>query len=173
MNNAGPAVVAAAAAKVGARTVWYSTDYVFDGGYKQSAAKGPYSEADPVAPLNVYGSSKLEGERALLAADPTALAIRTNVVYGPEGVGKNFVYQLARKLAAGEAMNVPSDQVNTPTYNRDLAAATKMLLESGASGLFNIGGSEARPPTPQTPPSNPPLSSPPPTHHPSPPPLSP
>lgn len=51
-------------------------------------------------------------------------------------------------------MNVPSDQVNTPTYNRDLAAATKMLLESGASGLYNIGGSEARapPPTQQRPP---------------------
>ena len=72
--------------------MWYSTDYVFDGGYKQGAAtsgKGPYSETDPVAPLNVYGASKLEGEKALLAADPTALAIRTNVVYGPEGVGKN------------------------------------------------------------------------------------
>jgi dTDP-4-dehydrorhamnose reductase/dTDP-4-dehydrorhamnose 3,5-epimerase len=145
MNNAGPATVAAAAAKVGARTVWYSTDYVFDGGYKQGAAtsgKGPYSETDSVAPLNVYGASKLQGEKALLAADPTALAIRTNVVYGPEGVGKNFVYQLAKKLSAGEAMNVPSDQVNTPTYNRDLATATKMLLESGASGLYNIGGSE-------------------------------
>jgi len=63
-------------------------------------------------------------------------------VYGPETVGKNFVYQLARKLAAGESMNVPSDQVNTPTYNRDLAAATKMLLECGATGLYNIGGSE-------------------------------
>ena len=56
--------------------MWYSTDYVFDGGYKQGAAtsgQGPYSETDPVAPLNVYGASKLAGEKALLAADPTAL----------------------------------------------------------------------------------------------------
>jgi dTDP-4-dehydrorhamnose reductase len=52
-------------------------------------------------------------------------------------------------------MNVPSDQVNTPTYNRDLAAATKMLLESGASGLYNIGGSEARPPPPTQPRAHP------------------
>ena len=52
-------------------------------------------------------------------------------------------------------MNVPSDQVNTPTYNRDLAAATKKLLESGASGLYNIGGSEARPPPPTQPRAHP------------------
>eukprot|EP00908_Phaeocystis_cordata_P025673 Transcript_814.p1 GENE.Transcript_814~~Transcript_814.p1 ORF type:complete len:498 (-),score=230.30 Transcript_814:558-2051(-) len=142
MNNAGPAAVVAAAAKVGAKTAWYSTDYVFDGGYKPGAAKGPYGEDDPVGPLNVYGSSKLEGEKAVLKADPTALVIRTNVVFGPEMVGKNFVYQLARKLGAGEEMKCPQDQVNTPTYNRDLAAATKMLLDKGASGVFNIGGSE-------------------------------
>ena len=78
MNNAGPAVVAAAAAKIGAKTAWYSTDYVFDGGVKKAA--GPYSEADAPAPLNIYGSSKLEGEKSVLAADPTALVIRTNCV---------------------------------------------------------------------------------------------
>ena len=62
-------MVAAAAAKVGARTVWYSTDYVFDGGHSTGQAKlgtkGPYGETDPVAPLNIYGSSKLEGELRL------------------------------------------------------------------------------------------------------------
>ena len=140
MNNAGPAAVAAAARKVGARTVWYSTDYVFCGGVRQ--AKGPYDETDAPAPLNVYGSSKLGGEAAVLAADPTALVLRTNVVYGPEKVGKNFVYQLVRKLKGGESMNVPEDQVNTPTYNRDLADATKRLVDAGASGLFNASGAE-------------------------------
>jgi len=57
-------------------------------------------------------------------------------------VGKNFVYQLVRKLRANEQMNVPQDQVNTPTYNRDLADATRRLVEKGAAGLFNIGGSQ-------------------------------
>ena len=116
LNNAGPAAVAAVAKKHGAKVVWYSTDYVFDGGasiagfapskgcepYSETDALhasahhgappsphrcGPYSETDPVAPLNVYGSSKLAGEAAVLAADPSALVIRTNVVFGPEGAG--------------------------------------------------------------------------------------
>uniref|UniRef100_A0A7S0LAY0 RmlD-like substrate binding domain-containing protein n=1 Tax=Coccolithus braarudii TaxID=221442 RepID=A0A7S0LAY0_9EUKA len=84
----------------------------------------------------------MQGEREVLAADPTALVIRTNVVYGPEAVGKNFVYQLMRKLRAGEKMNCPSDQVNTPTYNRDLAEATKLLAERKAAGVFNVSGDE-------------------------------
>ena len=119
----------------------YSTDYVFDGG-ATGLPKGPYGEADAPAPLNVYGSSKLAGETSVLAADPSALVIRTNVVFGPETAGKNFVYQLARKLKAGEAMNVPTDQVNTPTYSRDLAEASVLLVEKEASGIFNVGGSD-------------------------------
>jgi len=142
MNNAGPAVVAAVAKKHGAKVVWYSTDYVFDGGVVKASAVGPYTEADPPSPLNVYGSSKLAGEAAVLAADPSALVIRTNVVYGPEGAGKNFLYQLCRKLEAKETMSVPADQVNTPTYNRDLATATKLLVDIGASGLYNVSGEE-------------------------------
>merc|ERR1712087_137071 len=71
MNNAGPATVAAAAKAHGARVVWYSTDYVFDGGVKGKA--GPYGEDDPVSPLNIYGSSKLRGESEVLKADPSAL----------------------------------------------------------------------------------------------------
>ena len=52
------------------------------------------------------------------------------------------MYQLVRKLKGGESMNVPEDQVNTPTYNRDLADATKRLVDAGASGLFNASGAE-------------------------------
>ena len=57
-----------------------------------------------------------------------------------QAVGKNFVYQMVRKLAAKEKMPVPHDQLNTPTYNRDLADATKLLVEADASGIFNVGG---------------------------------
>ena len=134
VNRDAPASAAAAAATHGAGFVYYSTEYVFDG------AGGPYAEDDAVRPLSVYGSSKLEGERAVLAANARAIIVRTTVVYGPEPQGKNTVYQLLRRLRAGERMRVPADQVTTPTYNVDLAAATVELVERGASGVFHIAG---------------------------------
>lgn len=100
----------------------------------------------PRTHVGVRGAAR--SEAAVLAADPEALVIRTNVVYGPEGNGKNFLYQLCRKLQAGESMNVPVDQVGTPTYNRDLALATKLLVEADAKGIFNVGGCKTAPPGP-------------------------
>lgn len=105
-----------------------SSDYIFDG------AKGDYSEDDATAPLNVYGQTKLDMEKAVMEANPDALILRTAVVYGPEKQGKNFVYQLCRKLKAGEGMKVMTDQVSSPTYNRDLAKMTRLLVDSGAPG---------------------------------------
>ena len=100
------------------RFVYFSTDYVFDG------TGGPYGEDDPVGPISAYARSKLAGERAVLETDPTALVVRTTVVYGPEPQGKNFVAQLRGRLGRGERLRVPQDQVSTPTYNVDLAART-------------------------------------------------
>jgi len=134
VNRDGPRAVARAARAVGARTVYFSTEYVFDG------ENGPYSEEDPVRPISVYGQSKLEGEAAVLEEDPGALIVRTTVVYGPERQGKNFVYQVARRLAAGEPVQAPHDQISSPTYNRDLADATVRLLETGARGVFHVTG---------------------------------
>jgi dTDP-4-dehydrorhamnose reductase len=128
------AAAARAAAKQGAAFVYYSTDYVFDG------ESGPYGEDDPVHPLSVYGLSKLEGERAVLGEDPRALVIRTTVVYGPEPQGKNTVYQLLRRGRAREPMRAPSDQVTSPTYNADLAAASVELVERGRTGVLNVAG---------------------------------
>ena len=72
--------------------------------------------------------NKLADPRPRCGSDPlTPVQAGTNVVYGPEKVGKNFVYQLCRKLGAKEEMSVPSDQVNTPTYNRDLAMASERV----------------------------------------------
>jgi dTDP-4-dehydrorhamnose reductase len=136
VNRDGPAAVARAAREAGARTVYYSTEYVFDG------TCGPYGEDEPPHPISAYGKSKLEGEQAILAADPQALILRTTVVYGPEEQGKNFAYQLARHLSGGRRMRVPDDQVSSPTYNRDLAAASVELLESGQTGVFNVVGAE-------------------------------
>lgn len=116
--------------------VFFSTDYVFNG------HDGPYDEDAPTDPLSVYGRSKLLGEQAVLAAHPEALVVRTNVVYGPDRQGKNFLYTLRRLLNAGTTMRIPTDQYSTPTYNPDLAQATLQLADGGHTGLFNVSGAE-------------------------------
>ncbi len=136
LNRDAPTLVARAAGERGAGIVFYSTEYVFDG------TNGPYAEGDPVNPLSVYGRSKLEGERAVTAANPRAIIVRTTVVYGPELQGKNFVYQLLRRARAGERMRVPADQVSSPTYNADLAAASVELAERGCGGVYHVAGPE-------------------------------
>lgn len=132
-----PLFVCQQAAKLGAVFVTYSTDYVFDG------KAGPYAEDDPVGPLNVYGEAKLAAERALLESGAPCLILRTSTVFGPETQGKNFVYQLVRRLRAGQPFRVPSDQVATPSYGPDVAAATLALLDQGARGIWHVTGPDA------------------------------
>jgi dTDP-4-dehydrorhamnose reductase len=134
INCDGPAAAARLAGQRGAAFVYYSTDYVFDG------RGGPYCEEDPPNPLSVYGQSKLAGERAVLAAAPRALVIRTAVVYGPEPQGKNTVYQLLRRLRAGQCVPVPADQRSSPTYNQDLAEASVELVERDVRGIVHVAG---------------------------------
>ena len=132
LNHQGPLVVSRAAKRHGAKLVWFSTDYVFDG------EAGPYSEDDTPGPLNVYGTTKLEGETDILDGNRDALIVRTNGVYGPEDVGKNFVYQVLE----GRTSRVPMDQYGTPIYSRDLAEACAKLVEAQVSGIFHVSGSE-------------------------------
>jgi dTDP-4-dehydrorhamnose reductase len=118
----------------GAGFVFYSTEYVFDGEY------GPYAEEDATRPLSVYGRSKREGERAVLAENARALVVRTTVVYGPDRQGKNFVCQLKRNCRSGQGMRIPVDQVSSPTYNVDLAQATVELCERDLRGVYHLAG---------------------------------
>jgi dTDP-4-dehydrorhamnose reductase len=131
-NHTGPLALARAASNI--PFIFFSTDYVFDG------AAGPYAEADDPNPLSVYGRSKLDGERSILDAHPTALVLRTTTVYGPDPQHKNFLYTLQRLLSDGKPMRVPTDQLATPTYNDDLAAASIALVEQGHTGLLHIAG---------------------------------
>ena len=124
------------ASRAKARTVYFSTEYVFDG------ADGPYDEDHRPNPLSVYGKSKLAGEQAVLDADPRALVLRTTVVYGPEEQGKNFVYRLVASLKSGTEILVPIDQLSSPTYNRDLAAAAAKLAKKRVTGIVNAAGPE-------------------------------
>jgi dTDP-4-dehydrorhamnose reductase len=136
VNRDGPAALARATRAAGGRTVYFSTDYVFDG------IDGPFTEDDPVRPLSVYGRSKAEGERAVLEADDAALVVRTTVVYGAEPHGRNFAYQVVNRLRRGEPVQAAGDQITTPTYNPDLAAATTALVDAGVSGVVHVAGPE-------------------------------
>lgn len=133
INCEGPAILAAAA-KRGARFVYFSTDYVFNG------RTGPYAEDAPGDPIGAYGTSKWLGELAVQRAHPAALVIRTTTVYGPDPNGRNFLYSLRKGLTGTKRFRVPADQISAPTYNVDLAAAVVALTESGAQGVFHVAG---------------------------------
>ena len=137
VNATGPAALAAAT-PAHIPFVYFSTEYVFDGG--THGAPGPYTETSQSHPISVYGASKLQGEQLVLAARPDALVIRTTVVYGADPARKNFLYYLHRELSAGNPVRIVTDQVSTPTANDDLARATILLLARRATGIVHICG---------------------------------
>jgi dTDP-4-dehydrorhamnose reductase len=139
-NRDGPAVLAAISAEYGIPLIHVSTDYVFDG-----AKSGPYDETDPVAPLGVYGRSKLEGEVALAAAWDKHVILRTAWVFGAQG--QNFVKTMIRLGSERAALSVVDDQRGCPTPADSLATAiaaiTAAILEGrGNWGLYHFAGDE-------------------------------
>jgi len=136
VNAAGPQQVVRAAKAAGARSVYFSTDYVFPGDKENHV----YDEESQCNPINVYGSSKLAGEKAVMKEDPDVLVLRTSGVFGPENQGKNFVYQLCNALAEQRDMQCANDSFGSPTYNRDLAKMTVDLLASRATGVYHCVG---------------------------------
>jgi dTDP-4-dehydrorhamnose reductase len=132
-----PLNLARAAAHVGARFIYFSTDYVFDG------HDGPYAEEAPTNPLSVYGQAKRDAERELeLALGDRQLTIRTSWVFGPERQGKNFAYQALRSLIEKKTVVCPTDQVSNPSYGPDVARAAVLLAEKGRFGLIHVVGPE-------------------------------
>ena len=135
-----PARLAAWCATRGALLLHYSTDYVFDG-------KGtrPYREDDPVAPLGVYGCSKLAGEDAIRASGALHLIFRTAWVYAARG--QNFLRTMLRLAHERDVLRVVSDQHGAPTPARWIAAASTLALQQcrdgagrkpEATGTFNL-----------------------------------
>ncbi|NUP25693.1 MAG: dTDP-4-dehydrorhamnose reductase [Nocardia sp.] len=122
-NETGPAVLAAACARAGARLVHLSTDYVFPG-----TATAPYEPADPTGPATVYGRSKLAGERAVRELCPQSHIVRTAWVYA--GTGGDFVATMRRLERERDTVSVVNDQIGSPTFAADLAAG---LLELAAN----------------------------------------
>jgi len=121
VNALAPAVLAEEARRCRAVLLHYSTDYVFDG-----AKPGPYVEEDPVAPLNVYGSTKLEGERAIARSGCDHIVLRTQWVYGPHG--RNFLLTMLRLGEERDELRVVDDQRGAPTSSLQLARLTSGLL---------------------------------------------
>jgi dTDP-4-dehydrorhamnose reductase len=141
VNAAGPECLAELAAVRGIPLIHLSTDYVFDGSKQAS-----YVESDPVGPLGVYGRTKLEGERRILAALSNVAILRTAWVYSP--FGRNFLKTMLSAAATRSRLNVVDDQVGNPTSALDvadcvLAVAANLLDSSDASlrGVFHMTGS--------------------------------
>jgi dTDP-4-dehydrorhamnose reductase len=116
VNAHGPRLLAEALARHGGRLVHVSTDYVFAGD-----ASRPYEPDDPTGPRTVYGRSKLAGEQAVRTALPDSHVVRTAWVYG--GPSANFVDTMIKLEQSRETVDVVSDQIGSPTWVRDLAAA--------------------------------------------------
>ncbi len=135
VNATGAGNVAAAAEQVGAKVVYVSTDYVFNGGKTE-----PYVETDLPAPISAYGRTKLAGEQATIEANRRSFVVRTAGLFGIGG--PNFVDTMLRLGKGGEVL-VVHDQVTSPTYTWHLAYGLVRLLDSDSFGLHHMaaGGS--------------------------------
>jgi dTDP-4-dehydrorhamnose reductase len=139
VNARAPAVLAEEAKRLDALLIHYSTDYVFDG-----TSGKPYREEDTTHPLNVYGSSKLGGERAIAAAGAAHLILRTSWIYGWHG--QNFLLTMRRLAATRDELRVVADQFGVPNWSRVLAEATASLVGRGTaslaakSGIYHLSG---------------------------------
>ncbi len=131
VNVTGTEQIARAAVRLGARLIYISTDYVFDG--KQRI---PYRENDSPCPINQYGLSKWKGEQAILASGARTLIIRTAWLYG--SVGKNFVKSIMRAAQDEPILKVVNDQSGCPTYVEDLAAAVASLVGKDVEGVIHV-----------------------------------
>ncbi len=131
VNAKGTEQVAKAAVRLGARLIYISTDYVFDGEQQR-----PYREYDSPRPINQYGLSKWKGEQVVLASGANALIIRTAWLYG--AVGKNFVKSIIRASQSGSTLKVVNDQCGCPTYAEDLASAVASLIGHDVQGVVHV-----------------------------------
>jgi dTDP-4-dehydrorhamnose reductase len=130
----GAEAMARAAAEVGARLVHVSTDVLFDG-----TKPGPYTEEDEPSPITDYGRAKADAERAVLAAHPGALVVRTSLIYG--GVEQSRHERIACEAARGRGgMVFFEDELRTPVVVGDLAAALLELADRDERGILHVAG---------------------------------
>ncbi|MCA2619203.1 MULTISPECIES: dTDP-4-dehydrorhamnose reductase [unclassified Microcystis] len=137
INAKAPKIMAESAEKIQAKFLHISTDYVFDG-----RKNTPYLETDLTNPLGVYGQSKLRGEEEIKTVNSQAIILRTAWVYGSYGKS-NFVKTMLRLGKEREELKVVVDQVGSPTWAKDIAAAITQLLinADNPAGIYNFTNS--------------------------------
>lgn len=141
VNGTAPGILAEEARRIGALLVHYSTDYVFDGTLDR-----PYTEEDPLNPINAYGRSKLAGERLITQAGCAHLILRASWIYSSRG--SNFVLSMLKLAREKPELRVVNDQIGSPSWARALAVATRELLDragktSDTSGIYHFSAPDA------------------------------
>lgn len=129
INALGPKNLVAAAKENGAQIVQVSTDYVFDGN-----AKKPYVETDTPCPQSVYGSTKLDGEKAVMEITDKYYIVRTAWLYGD---GNNFVKTMLRLAKERDTITVVNDQFGSPTSAMELGRMILHIVDSGQYGIYH------------------------------------
>lgn len=138
LNHKSVAVMANWSENNTCKLIHISTDYVFDG-----TVATALSESAPTGPINVYGVTKLAGEKACMEENPSAIIIRTSWVYS--SFGANFVKTMSRLMQERDTLNVVNDQIGSPTYAADLAQAimTIIMHPNWEAGIFHFSNEGA------------------------------
>ena len=136
VNIKGTLAFAKKANEQGAKLVFLSTDYIFDG------ENGPYKEEDTPRPINVYGRTKLEAENIIRSLSKDSLIVRTAQLYGIDSRGKNFAVKIIRNMKNGRKVYAADDFYCTPTHSGSLSSCIIGLLESKRSGVYNAAGAD-------------------------------
>ena len=139
LNVTGTRNIAEVCREIGAKMVYLSTDYVFDG-----QGTRPWQPDDKdYAPLNVYGQSKLEGEFAVRETLERAFIVRIAWVFGKNG--KNFIRTMLNVAKTHDTVRVVNDQIGTPTYTADLARLLTDMIETDRYGCYHATNAETEP----------------------------
>lgn len=137
INADGAGILAGYCARIGARLIHLSTDYVFDG-----SKSAPYTEDDPVGPIQEYGRSKLAGEEAVRRSCPDALIVRTSTLFGPAapklGRPAHFIDAILDRAEKVGQIDVVHQPVSSPTYAPDLAQGIVSLIATDATGIVHL-----------------------------------
>ena len=138
INTEGPKNVLAACKKTNSKLIFMSTDFVFDG-----KKQGNYSENDLPNPLSHYAKTKYDAEQAIINSEVDYLICRTAVLYGWNPIKLNFITWLLEKLQNNEKLKIVTNQINNPTYVKNLAEIILKMIEKNSKGIYHTAGNGA------------------------------